>query len=133
MKFIISSNFNITIVNGNLSKPFSNNGGYVFNSLRGNLEIRKILADDVPQEARKKTYSFTVKGPNNYNKTINIKGGETVLLEYLVSGTYTVTEDTQAARIDGYSVDVSPSVEQTAIVKNAVHTSLDFNNTWTKD
>ena len=40
----------------------------------GSLKISKALGANAPQAASSKTYTFTVTGPDNYSKTVTIKG-----------------------------------------------------------
>ena len=72
---------------------------------KGSLIINKNLADNAPEEAKTKEYTFTVAGPNEYNETVTITGAGQKILENLEPGAYTVTE--QDAAINGYNWKVS--------------------------
>ncbi|MCI8601581.1 MAG: Cna B-type domain-containing protein [Oscillospiraceae bacterium] len=72
---------------------------------KGSLIINKNLADNAPEEAKTKEYTFTVAGPNEYNETVTITGAGQKVLENLEPGAYTVTE--QDAAINGYNWKVS--------------------------
>lgn len=71
---------------------------------KGSLIINKNLAENAPEEARNKEYTFTVTGPN-YNETVAIPADGQKILENLEPGDYTVTE--QNADITGYKWTVS--------------------------
>lgn len=73
---------------------------------KGSLIINKNLAENAPEEARNKEYTFKVTGPNEYNETVTITGaGASDPLENLEPGDYTVTEEDAA--IAGYNWTVS--------------------------
>ncbi len=70
----------------------------------GKLTVVKSLVGG-GDEARAKTYTFTVTGPNSYSDTVTITGSGTATLEDLVPGVYTVSEENAA--IEGYSLEVT--------------------------
>ena len=73
----------------------------------GSLKIEKILGADAPASATSKVYHFTVSGPNGYTKAVEIQGAGYEELTDLELGIYTVTEDEDDAKIDGYTLSVS--------------------------
>ncbi len=98
---------------------------------RGSLVIEKVLGAGAPASASEKTYTFTVKGPNGYQKTVTIKGAGTVVLSDLELGTYTVTEDEGSAAISGYELTVANSGVSIAIADKTQKT-LKITNSYTK-
>ena len=98
---------------------------------KGSLVIEKVLGAGAPASASEKTYTFTVKGPNGYQKTVTIKGAGTVVLSDLELGTYTVTEDEGSAAISGYELTVANSGVSIAIADKTQKT-LKITNTYTK-
>lgn len=85
----------------------------------GSLIIEKALAENAPEAAKTKEYTFEVTGPNGYQKTVVITGAGKEILENLPTGQYTVKE--QDAGISGYSwkatVDGVETQEVTVEVK----------------
>ena len=70
----------------------------------GKLTVVKSLVGG-GDEAKAKTYTFTVTGPNGYSNTVTITGSGTATLEDIVPGVYTVSEENAA--IEGYSLEVT--------------------------
>ncbi len=70
----------------------------------GKLTVVKSLVGG-GDEAKAKTYTFTVTGPNGYSNTVTVTGSGTATLEDLVPGVYTVSEENAA--IEGYSLEVT--------------------------
>ena len=95
----------------------------------GSLKITKALGANAPASASSKTYTFTVTGPNNYSKTVTIEGAGEEKIEGLVPGTYTVTEDTDDAEIDGYDLEVTGGGEVNVVAKDTAETTV--TNTYT--
>ncbi|HBY32177.1 MAG TPA: hypothetical protein DEG74_00210, partial [Clostridiales bacterium] len=98
----------------------------------GSLKIEKILGADAPASAASKTYHFTVTGPNGYKKDVEIQGAGTVELTDLELGIYTITENEEDAKIDGYTLSVSNngvSVELT----DATQKTEQITNNYTKN
>ena len=95
----------------------------------GSLKIAKALGANAPASASSKTYTFTVTGPNNYSKTVTIEGAGEEKIEGLVPGTYTVTEDTDDADIDGYDLEVTGGGEVNVVAKDTAETTV--TNTYT--
>ena len=95
----------------------------------GSLKITKALGANAPESATSKTYTFTVTGPNNYSKTVTIEGAGEEKIEGLVPGTYTVTEDTDDAEIDGYDLEVTGGGEVNVVAKDTAETTV--TNTYT--
>ena len=95
----------------------------------GSLKITKALGANAPQAATSKTYTFTVTGPNNYSKTVTIEGAGEEKIEGLVPGTYTVTEDTDDAEIEGYDLEVTGGGEVNVVAKDTAETTV--TNTYT--
>ena len=96
----------------------------------GSLKITKALGANAPASASSKTYTFTVTGPNNYSKTVTIEGAGEEKIEGLVPGTYTVTEDTDDAEIDGYDLEVTGGGEVNVVAKDTAETTV--TNTYTQ-
>ncbi|MGN1382634.1 MAG: Cna B-type domain-containing protein [Eubacterium sp.] len=76
--------------------------------------------------------SFTITGPNNYSKTV--KYSEFTDGKYTLSnlpvGEYTVTENADSAKVDGYSLNVTGNGSKAA-VKNGETASATITNTYT--
>ncbi len=70
----------------------------------GSLTITKAI-DGGANEAERKTYTFTVTGPENYSETVTITGNGSKTLNDLKPGTYTVME--QNSEIEGYKLVVT--------------------------
>ena len=90
----------------------------------GSLKINKALGDNAPEEAALKTYSFTITGPNNYSKTVSVDGAGYVIVEDLVPGTYTVTENTEGTAIEGYDLEVTGGGEVNVVAKATAITTV---------
>ena len=90
----------------------------------GSLKITKTLGDNAPEEAALKTYSFTITGSNNYSKTVSVDGAGYVIVEDLVPGTYTVTENTEGTAIEGYDLEVTGGGEVVVVAKATVQTTI---------
>ena len=82
---------------------------------RGYLRITKALGEGAPDDASSKTYSFTVTGPDNYSKIVEIKAGESETIGNLKPGKYTVTENLTGTAIDGYDLEVTGGGEVTVV------------------
>ena len=83
----------------------------------GSLKVTKALGAGAPDGANAIEYAFTVTGPNNYSNSFKLKAGEYKLIEDLVPGTYTVTENKTNAKIDGYDLEVTGDGEVTVVAK----------------
>ena len=83
----------------------------------GSLKVTKALGAGAPDGANAIEYEFTVTGPNNYSNSFKLKAGEYKLIEDLVPGTYTVTENKTNAKIDGYDLEVTGDGEVTVVAK----------------
>ena len=90
----------------------------------GSLKITKALGDSAPEEAALKTYSFTITGPNNYSKTVSVDGAGYVIVEDLVPGKYTVTENTEGTAIEGYDLEVTGGGEVNVVAKATALTTV---------
>ena len=90
----------------------------------GSLKITKALGDNAPEEAALKTYSFTITGPNNYSKTVSVDGAGYVIVEDLVPGKYTVTENTEGTAIEGYDLEVTGGGEVNVVAKATALTTV---------
>ena len=90
----------------------------------GSLKITKTLGDNAPEEAALKTYSFTITGPNNYSKTVSVDGAGYVIVEDLVPGKYTVTENTEGTTIEGYDLEVTGGGEVNVVAKATALTTV---------
>ena len=73
----------------------------------GKLKITKALGAGAPSDANIKNYEFTVTGPDNFNKSYEIKGAGYLIIEDLKPGNYTVTEDKASANITNYDLTVT--------------------------
>ena len=71
------------------------------------MKITKALGENAPAVASNKEYTFTITGPDDYSKTVTIKGAGSATVEDLVPGSYTVSENETGAAIDGYDLDVT--------------------------
>ena len=98
----------------------------------GSLKIKKVLASGAPTDASSKTYHFTVTGAKGYTKTVDIQGAGEAVLDNLEQDTYTITEDTSSADIDGYTLSVSNN-GATVVINSAAQQECEITNTYTKD
>lgn len=101
----------------------------------GNLKLKKtFIGDNALTDARKDEITFTITGPNNYNKTIRFSDftDEEYLLDNLPEGEYTVTEAN--ADVDGYTRTTTYSVAggKTRVVKGQ-DAVLTVTNSYTRD
>lgn len=101
----------------------------------GSLKLKKtFIGDNALTDARKDEITFTITGPNNYNKTIRFSDftGEEYLLDNLPEGEYTVTEAN--ADVDGYTRTTTYSVAggKTRVVKGQ-DAVLTVTNSYTRD
>ncbi len=97
--------------------------------LDGSLTITKVIRGG-GSEAQNKTYTFTVTGPDGYNRTVTITGEGSVTLSPLTPGVYTVTEDRAGAVISGYTLTISGS-GSTATVVAGGSADVTVTNTYT--
>ncbi len=96
---------------------------------KGNLLIIKQV-NGGGSEAKNKTYTFTVTGPNGFSQTVTITGEGSSLLEDLEPGVYTVTEDRDGAVISGYTLTISGSGSSAAVVAGGTE-NVTVTNTYT--
>ena len=94
------------------------------------MKITKVLGENAPASAGNKEYTFTITGPDNYSKTVTIKGAGSVTVEDLVPGSYTVSENETGAAIDGYDLEVTGGGEVAVVAKATAETTV--TNTYTK-
>ena len=100
--------------------------------VKGSLKVTKALGADAPSDASSKIYKFKVTGTKGYEANFEIKGAGSYELTDLELDTYTVTEDTSSADIDGYTLSVSNN--GTAVVINDTNQQeCVITNTYTKD
>ena len=97
---------------------------------RGYLRITKALGEGAPDDASSKTYSFTVTGPDNYSKIVDIKAGESETIGNLKPGKYTVTENLTGTAIDGYDLEVTGGGEVTVVGNSTA--KITVTNTYTQ-
>ena len=88
----------------------------------GSLKIVKSVVGG-GDEAANKTFTFTVTGPN-YSKTVTIIGEGEAVLENLVPGTYTVTEDTASAEVEGYTLSVTGEGKATVSAEDVANVTI---------
>lgn len=102
-----------------------------YTAVPGSLTIVKDLADGAPASAASMTYSFTVTGPNGYSNVVSVTGEGSVVIDNLVPGSYVVTENTDVANIEGYTLTVNGSGAVTEVTagSNATATVV---NTYTE-
>ena len=98
----------------------------------GSLKIKKILGSGAPSDASSKTYHFTVTGTKGYSTTVDIKGAGEAVLDDLELDTYTITEDTASADIDGYTLSVSNN-GVAVVINSANQQECEITNTYTKE
>ena len=116
----------VTVTKGGTAEVMITN---TYQQQTGTLKIKKVVSGATTSQ----TFKFTVTGPNNYSKTVTVNGaGESELITGLALGTYTITEDTDSAKIEGYSCVVSgdTSVELTAASKDKTAT---ITNTYSQE
>ena len=99
---------------------------------KGKLEITKSLATGAPSDAKTKTYSFKVTGPNNFEKTVTVTGAGKTTLENLEPGSYTVTEDKDGAAIANYDLTVSGDDGVAKTVEADETTKVTITNTYSQ-
>lgn len=97
--------------------------------LDGSLTITKVIRGG-GSEAQNKTYTFTVTGPDGYNRTVTITGEGSVTLSPLTPGVYTVTEDRDGAVISGYTLTISGSGSSAEVVAGG-SADVTITNTYT--
>ena len=97
--------------------------------LDGSLTITKVIRGG-GSEAQNKTYTFTVTGPDGYNRTVTITGEGSVTLSPLTPGVYTVTEDRAGAVISGYTLTISGSGSTAEVVAGG-SADVTITNTYT--
>ncbi len=105
----------------------------------GYLDIKKVLGANSPAEASNKDYSFTITqtvGSGFTTENFTIKAGATKSYTSIPFGTYTITEDTNAAKIDGYSLVAENSgstIEVTSANTDTNHATFTVTNTYTQN
>ncbi|MDY6340379.1 MAG: DUF5979 domain-containing protein [Saccharofermentans sp.] len=97
---------------------------------KGFLKITKKLGANAPQAASSKEYKFTVTGPDNYSKTVTIKGAGSVTIDDLEPGNYTVTEDKDGAKIANYELEVTGDDGKAIEVKADETANAEITNTY---
>ncbi len=95
----------------------------------GSLKITKALGEGYPEEARTKAYNFIINGPDDYSEMRTVTGADSVIITGLKPGKYTVTEDTNDAKIEGYDLEVTGGGEVTVVGKAEAATTI--TNTYT--
>ena len=85
-------------------------GGYTITvtdkKLLGSLTITKtVVGNGADVEA--KEFTFTITGPDGSERTATLKDGESVTIDNLEPGAYTVKEDETSAAIEGYGLKVT--------------------------
>ncbi len=89
----------------------------------GSLKIVKSVVGG-GDEAANKTFTFTVTGPDGYNETVTIIGEGEEVLENLVPGEYTVTEDKTSAQINGYTLAVTGEGKATVSAEDVANVTI---------
>ena len=103
---------------------------YNYSQESGSLTVTKALAGDAGDAAAGKEFTFTVTGPSYPEGfTVKIPGAGSETLANLVPGTYTVTEDQEGARINGYTLTVTGEGE--AAVTAGATAAVTVTNTYT--
>ncbi|MCD8036100.1 MAG: Cna B-type domain-containing protein [Clostridiales bacterium] len=78
---------------------------------------------------------FTITGPSDYSKTVKYSEFEsdgTYTVENLEIGTYTITEDTDSAKVDDYTLEVTGSGGTATVTKDTT-AEITINNSYTED
>ncbi|MBP5493383.1 MAG: LPXTG cell wall anchor domain-containing protein, partial [Clostridiales bacterium] len=99
----------------------------------GSLKIVKTLNTDAPDSAKTKVYKFTVTGPNNFSKEVEITGAGETELTGLKLGDYTVREVTSSAAIDGYTLSVGGDDGKAVTLSDATQKTATIENNYKKD
>ena len=105
-----------------------------YNPIPGSLTLIKDLGAGAPASADSMDYSFTITGPNGYSNLVTITGAGSVTINDLQPGTYTVTEDTTQAYINGYQLTATGNgvnVNVTAGTTSTVTITNDYEVTTT--
>ena len=97
---------------------------------KGSLKISKTLGANAPSAASDKSFTFTVTGPDNYSKTVTIKGTGSVTVDELEPGNYTVTENEESAAITNYKLTVTGDNGKTIEVKAGKTSNAAITNTY---
>ena len=97
---------------------------------KGALKITKALGEGAPDAANNTEYKFTITGPDNYSKTVTIKGAGSETVENLEPGNYTVTEDKDGAKIANYDLTVTGDDGKTIEVKAGETAEAKITNTY---
>ena len=97
---------------------------------KGELKITKTLGEGAPAAANDTEYKFTITGPDNYSKTVTIKGAGSETVENLEPGNYTVTEDKDGAKIDNYELTVTGDEGEAVEVVAGKTTTAAITNTY---
>lgn len=98
----------------------------------GSLTITKALAGNGASAAASKTFTFTVKNAEGTLVTTKqITGAGSVTVDNLTPGTYTVTENTESAKVAGYTLSTTGTGNATVTAGSTANVTV--TNTYTKE
>lgn len=99
----------------------------------GSLNINKVF-EGLPDGIRPESVTFTVTGPNNYSQTVTMTANDqwTKTLTGLTPGEYTVTENEESAKVEGY-VLTAPAAQTATVTLGNTATSFLFTNTYAEE
>ncbi len=102
-------------------------------TLTGSLKIIKDF-EGLPVGTTPDSVSFTVTGPNSYNQTVTMTANDqwTKTLTGLTPGEYTVTENEESAKVEGY-VLTAPAAQTATVTLGNTATSFLFTNTYAEE
>ena len=103
-------------------------------TLTGSLEIIKDF-EGLPVGTTPDSVSFTVTGPDNYRKNVTMTADNqwSITLTGLTPGDYTVTENEESAKVEGYVLTAQNAKTVTVSADKTAPTSIRFTNTYVKE
>ena len=103
-------------------------------TLTGSLEIIKDF-EGLPVGTTPDSVSFTVTGPNSYNQTVTMTANDqwTKTLTGLTPGEYTVTENEESAKVEGYVLTAQNAKTVTVSADKTAPATVNFINTYKEE
>lgn len=99
----------------------------------GSLTINKVF-EGLPENTCPESVMFTVTGPKDYSETVTLSANNqwSTTLTGLTPGDYTVTENEESAKVEGYVLTAQNAKTVTVSADNTAPTTVTVTNTYEK-